>query len=61
MPIYQYKCAECEAVTDVVRGITESAPDLFCQTCNLPLKRLYSNIGVTFNGDGFYRTDNRKA
>ena len=61
MPVYQYKCADCEEVTEVVRGIKESAPDPLCKTCNLPLKRLYSNIGVTFNGSGFYKTDNRKV
>lgn len=61
MPVYQYKCADCNEVTEEVRGITESVPDLFCKTCNLQLKRIYSNIGVTFNGSGFYKTDNRKG
>ena len=61
MPVYQYKCTDCNKVTEEVRGITENVPDLFCKTCNLPLKRLYSNIGVTFNGSGFYKTDNRKG
>ena len=61
MPVYQYKCADCNEVTEEVRGIAENVPDLFCKTCNLPLKRLYSNIGVTFNGSGFYKTDNRKG
>ena len=61
MPVYQYKCTDCNKVTEEVRGITENVPDLFCKTCNLTLKRLYSNIGVTFNGSGFYKTDNRKG
>jgi len=57
MPIYQYECTECKEITDVVRGITESAPDPFCESCNSTLKRVYSNIGVTFRGSGFYSTD----
>ena len=61
MPVYQYRCTDCNKLTEEVRGITENAPDLFCKSCNLPLKRLYSSIGVTFNGSGFYKTDNRKA
>lgn len=61
MPTYQYICTDCGLQTEVVRGILEGAPDLLCKTCNFQLKRIYSNIGVTFNGDGFYRTDNRKA
>lgn len=61
MPVYQYKCTGCEQTTDVVRGINDSAPDPSCKTCNLQLKRVYSSVGVTFNGSGFYRTDNRKV
>ena len=61
MPVYQYKCTDCNKVTEEVRGITENVPDLFCKACNLQLKRIYSNIGVTFNGSGFYKTDNRKG
>jgi putative FmdB family regulatory protein len=61
VPAYQYKCADCNEITEEVRGITEDIPDLFCKICNLKLKRIYSNIGVTFNGSGFYKTDNRKG
>jgi len=61
MPTYQYSCTDCGLETDVVRGIKDSAPDLFCKACNIKLKRVYSNIGVTFNGNGFYKTDNRKG
>jgi len=57
MPTYQYLCADCKVKTDVVRGIRDDAPDLFCKTCNSALKRVYSNIGVTFNGNGFYSKD----
>ena len=31
-----------------------------CETCNLPLERVYSNVTAVFNGTGFYSTDNRK-
>jgi predicted nucleic acid-binding Zn ribbon protein len=42
---------------DVVRGILEDTPDPFCESCNSALKRVYSNIGVTFRGSGFYSTE----
>lgn len=29
----------------------------YCDTCNLDYTRVYSNVGVTFNGSGFYSTD----
>ena len=34
--------------------------ELKCDKCNKPIVRVYSSIGVTFNGSGFYKTDNRK-
>jgi predicted nucleic acid-binding Zn ribbon protein len=43
------------------RSIKESDPGYTCETCNATLVRVYSNIGVTFNGSGFYQTDNRKV
>ena len=57
MPIYQYKCTDCNIETDVVRGIRETSPDPTCHNCNKHLKRIYSPIGVTFNGSGFYSKD----
>jgi len=44
-----------------VRSMSENDPGYSCDTCNKPLVRVYSNIGVTFNGSGFYKTDNRKV
>ena len=44
-----------------VRGMTEEDPGYKCDTCNKDLVRVYSNVGVTFNGSGFYKTDNRKV
>ena len=61
MAIYQYQCTDCNEHTEVVRSIREGAPDLLCKTCNSKLKRVYSNVGVTFNGSGFYKTDNRRG
>lgn len=61
MPVYQYICSDCKQTSEEVRGIRDSAPDLFCQTCNTELKRVYSSVGVTFNGSGFYKTDNRRG
>jgi len=60
MPTYQYRCAGCNEETTKFWGIQEDVPELFCQACNSSLKRVYSSIGVTFNGSGFYRTDNRR-
>jgi putative FmdB family regulatory protein len=57
MPVYQYKCTGCGNITEEIRGIKSDTPDLFCKQCNIQLNRLYSPIGVTFNGSGFYSKD----
>lgn len=57
MAIYDYSCGECNKSTTIVRSISDPAGNYFCETCNKPLKRVYSDIGVSFNGSGFYSTD----
>jgi putative FmdB family regulatory protein len=56
MPRYEYKCEECNVLAVVTRGFYDTDVPK-CRVCNHPLKRVYSNIGVTFNGSGFYSTD----
>lgn len=61
MPVYEYRCTgKCESVVVKQRSIKEDDPGYNCEICNLPLERVYSNVGVVFNGSGFYTTDNGK-
>lgn len=59
MPKYDYKCDKCNSVTTVEKSM--SAPHPTSCGCGGILTRLFAPIGVTFNGTGFYKTDNRKA
>jgi putative FmdB family regulatory protein len=59
MALYEYKCKACGASETVVRGIADKESVPQCKDCNIPLNRVYSPIGVAFNGGGFYSTDNR--
>jgi putative FmdB family regulatory protein len=59
MAIYDYRCKSCNAFRTISRGIAEKEEIPNCNTCNIALTRVYSNIGVTFNGSGFYTTDKR--
>jgi putative FmdB family regulatory protein len=61
VPAYEYKCKECTKDYVFVRSIKEDDPGYFCETCNLSLERVYSNVGALFNGSGFYSTDNRRV
>lgn len=61
MPVYEYKCSgDCEGIVTKQRSIKEPDPGYNCETCNSVLERVYSNVGVTFNGSGFYTTDYAK-
>ena len=61
MPVYEYKCTgKCKGIVIKQRSIKEDDPGYECETCTLPLERVYSSVGAVFNGSGFYSTDNRK-
>lgn len=58
MPKYDYKCDECETVVEVQKSFSDPDQEL-CATCGAEMSKVYTPIGVTFKGSGFYRTDSR--
>lgn len=60
MAQYDYSCMNCDVQVTKTRSMLETDPGYLCETCGYKLIRVYSNVGVTFNGNGFYSTDNRK-
>ena len=61
MPSYEYICTgTCEGTVIKVRSIKDNDPGYECETCTLPLERVYSHVTAIFNGTGFYSTDHRK-
>lgn len=59
MPTYSYLCSSCGHDFDQYQTFTDEALTE-CPSCGEPkLRKVFSNIGVTFNGSGFYRTDSR--
>jgi putative FmdB family regulatory protein len=57
MPIYEYRCKQCEISKQISRSFSDKDPGYKCDTCNSDLIRVYSNVGVAFKGSGFYSTD----
>jgi putative FmdB family regulatory protein len=57
MPKYEYVCKSCGEHLEVVQSFTDDALTV-CPVCGGPLRKVYGNIGITFKGSGFYRTDN---
>ena len=60
MPTYSYRCTECSTAFDIQQAFTDDSLTE-CPTCEGRLRKVFSSIGVTFNGSGFYRTDSRAA
>lgn len=73
MPTYEYQCRTCEARFDAVQSFADAALTLCPQAeeafspaeCVLPgegeVKKVFSVPAITFKGDGFYKTDSRRA
>ncbi len=57
MPAYEYDCMPCATRYTKVRSMSEDDPGYKCEICNQPLVRVYSSVGIQFNGKGFYKTD----
>ena len=58
MPTYSYRCRECGVEFDVQQDFSDDALTE-CPQCKGSLRKLFSAVGVTFQGSGFYRTDSR--
>lgn len=60
MPTYSYRCTECDNAFDIHQAFTDDTLTV-CPTCGGKLRKVFSPVGVTFSGSGFYRTDSRAA
>lgn len=58
MPTYQYRCRDCGEDLEVVQSFTDDALTT-CPTCEGSLKKVFSAVGISFKGSGFYKTDSR--
>ena len=58
MPTYEYRCKDCGHELEVVQAFTDDALTE-CPACQGALKKVFGNVGITFKGSGFYKTDSR--
>lgn len=59
MPTYEYRCLTCHEHFDAVQSFTD--PDLTVCNCGKaqPVRKVFTPVGITFKGSGFYKTDSR--
>jgi putative FmdB family regulatory protein len=61
VPTYSYRCANCGYAFDQYQAFTDDSLTV-CPNCNeSQLRKVFNNIGVTFNGSGFYHNDSRSS
>ena len=58
MPTYSYRCTACSVAFDIQQEFTDESLTS-CEACGGTLRKLFSAVGVTFQGSGFYQTDSR--
>ena len=57
MPIYEYKCSDCEHELEKLQKISDAALT-DCPECGKPtLKKMISAAGFKLKGSGWYETD----
>lgn len=60
MPTYSYRCTECSNAFDIQQAFTDDSLTE-CPVCGGRLRKVFSAVGVSFTGSGFYRNDSRAA
>ena len=56
VPTYDYRCNDCGETFEIWQSFSEDALTE-CPTCEGELKKVYSKVGISFKGDGFYKND----
>ena len=49
MPIYEYRCSQCERDFEVIRSVSQSGKPAPCTECGTPAERLLSNFAFKSN------------
>src|SRR3954468_22532258 len=60
MPTYEYRCKNCGEHIEIVQSFKDD-PLTVCPQCEGELRKVFSPIGISFKGSGFYKTDNRSG
>jgi putative FmdB family regulatory protein len=60
MPTYEYACKSCGEHLEVVQSFRDE-PLRDCPVCGGRLRKVFSPVGISFKGSGFYRNDSRSS
>lgn len=60
MPTYEYACKACGDQFEIVQSMKDAALT-YCSLCGGDLRKVYSGVGISFKGAGFYKNDSRSS
>ena len=58
MPLYEYRCKTCDHQFEIQQAFSDDALTT-CPECEGALKKVFSPVGISFKGSGFYKNDSR--
>ena len=64
MPTYVYKFVDSDETIEIQQSFTDATLTEAVHPISgatLPVKKVFLPVGVTFKGDGFYKTDSRNS
>jgi putative FmdB family regulatory protein len=56
VPIYEYRCDDCDAVVEVMQKMSDDPLEI-CERCGGHLRKVLHPVAIHFKGSGFYTTD----
>lgn len=59
MPIYTYRCENCDVRFERVQKFSDAALTRCPECGKKALHKVYTPVGIVFKGSGFYATDHR--
>ena len=61
MPVYEYKCVECLERFEVEQSMSDKTlTQISGKTHTHKVKKVFSPVGISFKGSGFYKNDSAK-
>ena len=57
MPTYTYRCQTCEKEFEIVQSFKDEPLEECPSDCSGALKKVFSGVGISFKGSGFYKND----
>ncbi len=58
MPMYDYRCRDCDHEFEIHQAFSDD-PLTECPKCSGTLRKVFSPVGISFKGSGFYKTDSQ--